>query len=220
MKKGVLLRGEALNKLSKKDEKMFVKKYHLTTVVDLRSNDEYNKDIDKIIDGVKYIHLPIIQMEEMKNDDEQNSNLPNMLLYYLKMVGKNKKEFWTTLFDILLNHDKGSLLFHCTVGKDRTGMVAAIILTALGIDKETIYKDYLLTNEHPVIDIKYKIYSLKLKKAVRKQFLSLFLVSEEYLDFAFNQIDEIYGSIDNFFKECCSLDEEKIKQLKEKYLEA
>ena len=228
VKKGIFLRGESLDKLSSKDRKMLVNKYHLKVVVDLRTTQEHDDKKDKNIPGVSNIHIPLIKLEDMgvssvqegQDNASEKQQLPNMFEYYKKMIGKEKKEAWTKIFELLLNHQEGSIFFHCTQGKDRTGMVAAVILTLLGVDKETIYHDYLLTNEHPIIPLVYKLYSLKLKKEIRKQFFNLFYVHQEYLDFAFSQIDEIYGSMDNFYKECCSLDDKKIKQLREKYLEA
>ena len=208
VKENIFLRGEALNKVSRKDVRTLLNKYNLKLVVDLRTDSEYVSKPDKILPGVEYIHLPVIQTEEMgassekegKEEATKQQKLPDMYRYYQLMVGENKQEFWTKLFETLLNHQDGSMLFHCTVGKDRTGIVSAIILTALGVDKDTIYKDYLLTNEHPVIPFVYKVYALKFKKPVRKQFYELFYVQKAYLDFAFAQIDEIYGSIQSFFQ--------------------
>ena len=226
IKKGLLFRGESLFKLSKKDERTLVNEHHLKVVVDLRTNQEHESDKDKIIPGVEYYHLPLITMEEMgasseeegKENASSRQQLPDMFTYYRKLVSPERKEHWTQIFNLLLEDEEKPIYFHCTVGKDRTGVVAAMILSALGIDKETIYKDYLLTNEHPIIPFKYKLFSLKLKKPVRKQFFELFLVKTDYLDAAFGEIKEDYGSIDGFFKECCSLDEEKIKKLRKKYL--
>lgn len=52
-------------------------------------------------------------------------------------------------FDILLSHQEndGAVLFHCTAGKDRTGMGAVYLLSALGVDGHTIRQDYLATND-------------------------------------------------------------------------
>ncbi len=226
IKHGLLSRGEALHHLSKKDKKMLLDECHLKTVIDLRTRQEHEEKPNKIIPGVNYIHLPIITMEEMGASSEEegkektakSQQLPDIFDYYRKMVSPDKKEKWSQIFDILLNNNDGGIYFHCTVGKDRTGMVIAIILTALGIDKETIYKDYLLTNEHPIIPFKYKLFALSLKKEVRKGFWEYFKAHKEYLDTAFHFIDITYGNVDNFFKECCSLDEKKIYKLKEIFL--
>ena len=52
---------------------------------------------------------------------------------------------YATMFDLLLEPDAPALLFHCTAGKDRTGFGAALILSALGVDRETVLADYLAT---------------------------------------------------------------------------
>ncbi|MDH1440352.1 tyrosine-protein phosphatase [Pseudomonas sp. GD03721] len=54
----------------------------------------------------------------------------------------------TPLFDRLLASDGLLLVFHCVAGKDRTGFVAAILLSTLGISWEQVLKDYLLTAKH------------------------------------------------------------------------
>lgn len=53
---------------------------------------------------------------------------------------------YRALFDLLLREDRLPLLFHCSAGKDRTGFGAALLLTALGVDRETTIGDYLATN--------------------------------------------------------------------------
>ncbi len=50
-------------------------------------------------------------------------------------------------FKTLMEADKTPLMFHCTAGKDRAGFAAALFLAALGVDRETIIEDYMLTNE-------------------------------------------------------------------------
>ena len=59
--------------------------------------------------------------------------------------------------------------------------------------------------------------TLKFKGEVRKKFLALFTADKTLLDTSFMEIDKLYGSIDNFYKEICSLDDNKITTLKEKY---
>lgn len=50
------------------------------------------------------------------------------------------------LFSLLQNEENIPLMFHCSAGKDRTGMAAALVLSSLGVDEETILDDYLLSN--------------------------------------------------------------------------
>ncbi len=53
---------------------------------------------------------------------------------------------YRALFDLLLREERLPLLFHCSAGKDRTGFGAALLLTALGVPRETVIADYLATN--------------------------------------------------------------------------
>jgi hypothetical protein len=53
---------------------------------------------------------------------------------------------YRSLFDLLLEPDRHALLFHCSAGKDRTGLAAALILTALGASRETVMEDYRATD--------------------------------------------------------------------------
>ena len=94
-------------------------------------------------------------------------------------------------------------------------MVTAVILTALGIDKEIIYQDYLLTNEKPLY---YKKMALEMDPESREIFLEYFQAKKEYLDAAFDEINKIYGSFDNFLLETCLIDNNKLAILKDKYL--
>jgi len=53
---------------------------------------------------------------------------------------------YRAIFDLLLREERLPLLFHCSAGKDRTGFGAALLLTALGVPRETVVADYLATN--------------------------------------------------------------------------
>lgn len=227
VKKGILFRGSYLYHLSRKDRRLLFETNNIKTVIDLRSTQEHDDKKDTVVPGITYYHLPLITLEEMGTTSEKEGKkrilrekkMPDIFDYYRRLVSRDRKDSWTKIFEILLNNDGSGIYFHCTAGKDRTGIVAAVILTLLGIDKETIYKDYMLTNNDPAIPLSYRIFSLTFAREFRKTFLEYFKAKEEYLDEAFNEIDRVYGSIEKFYTECCSLDETKTKALREKYLE-
>ncbi len=73
-----------------------------------------------------------------------------MIQVYVDLINQDhSKQAYRQFFDLLLANDKEdqSLLFHCTAGKDRTGMGAVFLLSALSVPEETIRTDYLLTNQ-------------------------------------------------------------------------
>ena len=83
------------------------------------------------------------------------------------------------MFTLLKNRENAPLLIHCSAGRDRTGVGAALILLALGVDKETVIADYLLTN----------VYVPEYGDIYRS-----------YLESTLNRINSAHGSIDQFFK--------------------
>lgn len=91
VKKGIFLRGESLDKLSNKDRKMLVNKYHLKVVVDLRTTQEHDDKKDKYIPSVSNIHIPLIKLEANKLllianclDVKMETLLPSIHLQYLQ----------------------------------------------------------------------------------------------------------------------------------------
>ena len=130
------------------------------------------------------------------------------------------KKAWSDIFNILLNNKDGSILICCHQGKDRTGVVCALILYLLGIDYNTIIDDYLLSNDllKESTDNLYKevIETAMLNNLpiISKKALE---ANKEYIDYVFNSIKEKYGSFDSFYKDFCNLDDNKVSILKEKY---
>ena len=220
IKNKMLYRGEALTNTSKKDIALLKEKYNIKTIIDLRMEEEVNKEKDQEISDIKNIHIPLVTSNNMalayQKAKSENREM-NMSDIYEVFVSRNTKDSWTKIFDALITEDCGILL-HCTQGKDRTGVVVAMILSLLGVDKDTIYDDYLLTNNNIKIPFNYRIKAMFVNKTKRDKMYSYFRLKKEYLDSTFSYINKEYGSIDVFFKECCSLDENKINSLKNKYI--
>ena len=77
----------------------------------------------------------------------RNAVIPDMAYLYGLMMKQNADSFRKILLAIMgHDYDTGAVLWHCTEGKDRCGMTAALVLEALGVDREDILKDYLKTN--------------------------------------------------------------------------
>ena len=222
LKKGLLLRSGALHRVYQRDIDMLKNEHNLKVVVDLRSTMECNKRPDRVLPGIRQLHIPLLPETDGVHEQDpiityKGLDLPDLLNSYRLLVRRDRKECWTEIFNLLLEDNQDGILFHCSAGKDRTGLVIAIILAVLGYDKKTIYDDYLLTNQSNLFH--HQIARKIEDKEKRKAFKDYFNAHEEYLGESFKEIDKLYGSIDNFFKECCSLDEKKIESLKNKYLQ-
>ena len=217
IKKGMLFRGSELSEISEEDKNLLFIRNDIKVVIDLRSTQEVEDKKDITFPGVKIFNIPLLTIEEMS--DTVQDQFPNVLSCYKNAVSKGKKNVWSTIFKVLLENENGAVMFHCTQGKDRTGIVVAIVLYALGIDKDTIYQDYLLTNKYVSMPDEYRSYLEMMPSETAKLFKGLFFVDKDFLKESFLEIDRQYGSIDKFFKECCSLDKNDLLLLKSKYLE-
>ncbi|MFC4908544.1 tyrosine-protein phosphatase [Actinomadura gamaensis] len=100
----------------------------------------------------------------------------------------------------------GPVLYHCTAGKDRTGTMTAILLTALGVSKRQVYADYLRSNRELAAQNAATLAQLKrlgIDPALVQPFLG---VEPAYLDAAFDQITRDYGTFSNFLAKGLGID--------------
>ena len=130
------------------------------------------------------------------------------------------KERYKPLFDQLLSLNKDSaLLFHCTAGKDRTGIAAALVLYALGVDEETIMNDHLATNYYRAADNEKMIgLFTKAYRLTEEQARDVMAAKKEYLKAMFDAINLNYGSVDAFLEKELGLDRTKRAKLGRLYL--
>jgi protein-tyrosine phosphatase len=118
--------------------------------------------------------------------------------------------------------NKVPIIINCSGGKDRTGVAAALVLTALGVPREAVVEDYLLSQIHfrprmaaesPVgADRRWQNMAPELMDVLRG-------VHESYLDAAFASIDERSGGLDAYFETVLGLAASDLEALKDRYLE-
>ncbi len=108
-----------------------------------------------------------------------------------------------------------SLLFHCAQGKDRTGLAAMLILSALNVDENIIMSDYLLTNEFNAAKIARE---REFVKTLSQDPDELEYVSPELMNNALNYIKLNYGSVMNYITRELEINDKQINLLREKFL--
>jgi len=116
------------------------------------------------------------------------------------------------LFRHLLAHPT-PVVFHCTAGKDRTGFAAALLLSALGVDFDTVMQDYLLTN---------RLYrrSPSLEGAGPAHVMDVvWQVQPAFLQAAFDVMDRDYGGLTRYLAGPVGLQADEIEQLRDALLE-
>ena len=117
--------------------------YGVTTIIDLRSPSELIRSPNPFAAGdtAEYIHIALIDDANMNNIGEAG----DMLQRYLHIVEKRPQAF-RDIFDAMAETE-GTVLFHCFAGKDRTGLVAAMLLALAGVSDDGIAADYAATDE-------------------------------------------------------------------------
>jgi len=110
---------------------------------------------------------------------------------------------------LLADPERAPLLFHCTAGKDRTGWTAAIVLTALGVDRDTVYADYLLTNERSAATMGRIMEMFTSRRILADPSLIRPVLSARaaYLDASFAAVEEGWASFEDFLSAGLGLDE-------------
>lgn len=122
----------------------------ISLIIDLRTDREREEVPDKLW-GVKYLEMPVFNKVTAGISHEKEADkhgFPDMKFLYGWMV-RERKETFGEILKVIMNHDysTGGVMWHCSGGKDRTGLIAAFILEMLEVDRDTIMADYLKTNE-------------------------------------------------------------------------
>lgn len=145
-----LYRSEGLGSLSK-DSWQTLYDMNIRYIVDLRSEAESIAVPDKYIDGIDYFLCPL-QKENVDLDNAAESAekafTKSMGDGYCLMLEHAAPLLTKALNYIFENVQKGGVIFHCTAGKDRTGTIAALIYSLLGVDREDIIADFQVSHTY------------------------------------------------------------------------
>lgn len=140
------LRADDLHCLNN-DEIEYLINYGLAAVIDLRSKEEIKKFPDPFENSgkVKYINIPLIT-ENISDVTRINTIEPEnmMTAFYMSLI-KDSGEAIKTVFEFMSEVSNGIILFHCTAGKDRTGITAMLLLMLAGVEDSDVIADYSVT---------------------------------------------------------------------------
>lgn len=230
-----LIRSGRLNELSTRDQQ-YLTDYGLAYDVDFRSPQEQSDAPDRVPSGVAYHFDPVFATDETKASIKAEElrrqalakdplgGFRNMVNTYADLVLlPSAQKAYRTFFDLLLANDGDqALLFHCTAGKDRTGMGAVYLMTALGVDPVTVRRDYLASNlylgeesERMVNEARQTGAAPALIASTR----SLGGVANEYLDSALMTIDANFGSLDHYLTDALQITPAQRRDLRAIYLQ-
>ena len=130
---------------------------------------------------------------------------------------------YSEAFKILLNKPEGSaVLFHCSAGKDRTGMVAMLLLSALDFDRDVIVQDYMLSNDGNAAKIEKlseAAHAYTSDEALLYQIMYTECVYPEVIEKIMDDLNAEYGSVKEYLRKKVGLTDADFEKLQELYLE-
>ncbi|MGC5255938.1 tyrosine-protein phosphatase [Gordonia sp. DT218] len=233
---GRVFRSAALAKASETD-RAYLSGLGLRAIYDLRSVAETDAEPDPVIDGAVGVHLDVLadaqsvsapaNLDKILSDPEtvasaneklaDGSGVERMVGAYRELVNlPSALTSYRGFFRGLL--DGTPALFHCTAGKDRTGWAAASFLTLMGVDRDGVYADYLLTNEMFLPAIASVFDGFEAAGGNPDLLRPLLGVQEAYLDAAFAEVDQRFGTIENYFAEGLGIDAGAQQELRDRHL--
>lgn len=210
---GKIFRSDDLHNLTDSDLE-YLSSIPLVSIVDFRSQEEINVAPDRNPSSLKNNYKlsispgNILVFEEIAKKTESEMEQMMMELNENLVTESSCLSSYKEFFALLQSDAEMPLMFHCSAGKDRTGMAGALILYALGVDEETILNDYMSSNDY--LGDKYA--PLKEKNP---SMTALFEVRSKYLKAGLDKINTDHGSVDNFLTSILSVD---IEKMREKYL--
>ena len=242
VRKGVLLRSAALTDASQDELNSLINDYNLSAVIDLRANYELAEEPEPVIDGIAQYNFKIMDEQLMAGRAASISDIltdPNVdpitrmtailkaevisdQMYVEFLQGDIGKAGYRDFFRVLLETPEGSaVLWHCTNGKDRTGVAAMLLLGVLNVDDETIMKDFLLTNTFFEAEISAMRNQLKTYIQDESMLEELLVAGKgvyaPYMQNALDYINENYGNIPSYVKTELGLTDADIVKLQNLY---
>ena len=145
LKEGLLYRSSTLSRYSERQElKKFFYDQHINTIIDLRSIEEVDSNSYSNIE-INYVNIPISEKENMDINQLKYVSPESFDIFYEMFLRYNQEEI-KQIFETLATKE-GAFVIHCHAGRDRTGLVVALLLEILG-EKSTIISESLIAEDY------------------------------------------------------------------------
>ena len=201
IKLGKLIRSNLPINLSNEDISI-IKKMGINTIIDLRSYEEI-KTRKSIFEGNKDFNIYHIGMNIGKDIPEKEEFVSKSYIEMLTLQKEIKK-----IFEILSKSDR--IIYFCNAGKDRTGVITALILKLLGVSEKDIIDDYMYT----------KVFMKEILKKYANnntKILNIITPKRIYMEKFLEEFENLYGSIEKYLS-LIGIEENIIKNIKQKFI--
>ena len=219
--RGKVYRAGDISKLTDADMEE-LKRRKIYTVIDFRSEADAAAAPDRLLPGANYISLPagsVSAADIASLIEKHNSGMDAMVALYSD-VSHFRDKYRQFFRQLILLPDTSALLFHCSTGKDRAGIAAALFLYTLDIPIETIISDYLASNHFRLNENQKNIDCMVNEHGIdRKMAAELMDANPRYLESMFQALRRQHGSIDSFLSKELGINEIVKYRLREKFLQ-
>ena len=231
IKPKMLIRSNRLSRITDQDIQVLSEEYHLKKILDLRTPMEVEQEADLKVKEATYKNIPffmesmvgVSREQETKKQMLHMEEFPDMKDIYIMMVQNDfcKTQISDAVKEVINTQD-GAVLWHCTEGKDRCGLLSAIILFLLDVSEEDVMEDYLKTNKAAIMRVeklRKKLHLAGLHREKIEKLEGYFVAKEEFLNAALKTMTKDYGSVNQFIKNGLHISMEQKQAFKEKVLE-
>jgi protein-tyrosine phosphatase len=228
---GLFYRSDSLANLSD-DDLARLHELGIKLVCDFRSDAEKAEEPDRLPsdDAPEVAELPIFDesfspaafREKVTSGTLGDTDLRQMLIEGNRQFATRYAPQYRTMLERLSQESQLPALVHCTAGKDRTGFAAAVVLRTLGVPEETVYEDFLLTNTYTAKRIERTLLIIRVMSLFRtdpEQVRPVLGVERAYLEAAFDEIQEGYGSFDAYRRDALGFDDAEAAAFRQLALE-
>lgn len=221
IRENVLFRTGHLGRASQADVQRLAD-WGVKLVIDMRDRRERDRSPDKEVPGARNLWLPPVP--DLEEVIPIKSTVPREVrevfheFYRLLSLHPVAIEAYEGFFRELLAAEGAPALWHCTQGKDRTGVGTLLLLSALGFDRETAVWEYLLTNQFA----QGQLEAMRLARATEEELAlmgEVFPVFERNARYYFECVDFEYGTMDNYLELALGVGPRERARLEEYYLQ-
>lgn len=206
---GKLYRTDCMSRLTNEDIEQ-LKTEEGTCVIDLRTSPELGRSPNPTENAEGFIYYNISLFDGIKSKDYINNSpesLPGMYRDLIDEAG----EYIARVYKTMLKHENNRTIFHCSAGKDRTGIIAALLLRLAGVDDETIINNYSVS--YTLMEDVFKAQAAQLRRDGINVNEALYLTEPEYMRELLLYIDTNYSGVRSYLLRF--LTEEEIKSLED-----
>jgi protein-tyrosine phosphatase len=227
VKWGFLFRSGQLSSLSDQDLELLAS-LELDLVCDFRRLEEQESDPSRLPEQrrPRIASLPITPGSNSRFFEEADNQLggPDAMFDFMVEINRDfaeaQTETYSRMFREILAVEDARFLVHCAAGKDRTGFAVALILLALGVPRDVVMRDYMLTARFfdPMREIDRLKRKYDMEHMDAQSILPMLEVHEDYLARALAAIEQNYPSVEAYLEQALGVGPAELAELKRRYL--